>query len=272
MHSQVKESLRLLMFPMNPSFLNKLCIRNSGKPLRFVKKITYWPIFLMNFHPLASSLLSKPSDIATRTVVTTHTRGSISSKTNKPLLFFRHIGEGGCGEVSGWREREPPPEGRVAWSYRQWFADWERLDPLTYLLISSSIYEKVYTCEVRCEGFNGTLTYRRKYILLKLTKTGVLFVTIPVAMYEFTDERSDNSNQTLGSSLRDVLPNLDNQLEVTLVGSTGFVIQANPDSVSVSQSALVGDYKFDTFSNDEVPKCTMLDTKYFQLGCYYTSN
>ncbi len=51
------------------------------------------------------------------------------------------------------------------------------------------------------------------------------------------------------------------------MGSTGFVIQANPDSVSVSQSALVGDYKFDTFSNDEVPKCTMLDTKYFQLGC-----
>ena len=188
-------------------------------------------------------------------------------QNEQAAAFFRRIGEGGCGEISEWREREPPPEGRVAWSYRQWFADWERLDPLTYLLISSSIYEKVYTCEVRCEGFAGTLTYYREYVLLRMTEAGVMFVTIPVAVYEFTNDKPGDTNNTFSNSLHDVLPTLDNQLEVTLVGSTGFVIQANPDSVSASQLALVGEYKFDTFSNDEVPKCTMLDTKYFQLGC-----
>ena len=190
----------------------------------------------------------------------------------RAAAFSRNIEEFDCSTKWERRGSNEPPEGSVFWKYKQWFADWERPDPLIYLLISSSTYEIVYVCETRCEGFDGTLTYYREYVLLRMTETGVMFVTIPVAVYEFTNDEPGDLGSTLNYSLRDVFPTLDNQLEVTLSGSTGFTIKADADSANASQLALVGEYQFDTFSNDAVPKCTMLDTKYFQLGCYYTSN
>ncbi len=98
--------------------------------------------------------------------------------------FHRKIDEFDCSTKWERRGSDEPPEGSVFWKYKQWFADWERPDPQIYLLVSSSTYEIVYVCETRCEGFDGTLTYYREYVLLRVTEMGVMFVTIPVAVYE----------------------------------------------------------------------------------------